>query len=165
MRDPARIPKVLAALQAYWDKHPDLRLGQIIVNLSPRKLWVLNDGYDPEDPDAEINMMRADRVKMADPFQTEDEVWEKNFQGERMIKVFKTLSGSVYQLDEETKMVRRCFGQSPSTKRIGNDGEWKPYLTAIYSPKGLLVVWEVVDGVNKATLTSPITETMTMEAR
>ena len=31
MRDPARIPKVLAEVQKVWEKHPDLRLGQLVV--------------------------------------------------------------------------------------------------------------------------------------
>lgn len=33
-RDPARIGPMLDMLKAYWNTHPDLRLGQIIVNLS-----------------------------------------------------------------------------------------------------------------------------------
>lgn len=37
MRDPNRIPVVLAAVQAYWEKNPDLRLGQIICNCQPMK--------------------------------------------------------------------------------------------------------------------------------
>lgn len=31
-RDPARIEPVIAALRAAWYAHPDLRLGQLIVN-------------------------------------------------------------------------------------------------------------------------------------
>ena len=38
-RDPDRIPLVLAALERYWTKHPDLRLGQIVSNVSGK--------YDP----------------------------------------------------------------------------------------------------------------------
>lgn len=34
MRNPKRIPEVLKALEAYWMQHPDLRLGQIVVNMS-----------------------------------------------------------------------------------------------------------------------------------
>lgn len=34
MRDPKRIPKLLAAIQAYWEKNPDLRLGQLVRNLA-----------------------------------------------------------------------------------------------------------------------------------
>jgi len=32
MRDPNRIPTILAALGEYWMNHPDLRLGQIVSN-------------------------------------------------------------------------------------------------------------------------------------
>ncbi len=32
MRDPNRIPKVLKAIEQYWEKHPDLRLGQLLSN-------------------------------------------------------------------------------------------------------------------------------------
>jgi hypothetical protein len=32
MRDPNRIPKVLAALAKVWYKNPDWRLGQLVVN-------------------------------------------------------------------------------------------------------------------------------------
>ena len=33
MRDPNRIPEVLATLQQYWEKVPDWRFGQLIENL------------------------------------------------------------------------------------------------------------------------------------
>lgn len=32
MRDPARIPKILERLRKVWEAHPDLRLGQLVVN-------------------------------------------------------------------------------------------------------------------------------------
>ena len=35
MSDPARIDRILAALGDYWRAHPDLRLGQIVVNSTP----------------------------------------------------------------------------------------------------------------------------------
>jgi hypothetical protein len=49
MRDPARIPKVLAALQVAWEKSPDLRLGQLIVclaspNCDVNKIFQLEEG-------------------------------------------------------------------------------------------------------------------------
>jgi hypothetical protein len=34
MRDPARIPELLRLVRCYWDQYPDLRLGQLIANLS-----------------------------------------------------------------------------------------------------------------------------------
>jgi hypothetical protein len=33
MRDPERIPMILAAVEREWRKAPDLRLGQLLVNL------------------------------------------------------------------------------------------------------------------------------------
>lgn len=32
MRDPARIPLILAQIETLWRKHPDQRLGQIVAN-------------------------------------------------------------------------------------------------------------------------------------
>ncbi len=34
MRDPKRIPKLLGKLQAFWEKDPDMRLGQLVSNLA-----------------------------------------------------------------------------------------------------------------------------------
>jgi uncharacterized protein YihD (DUF1040 family) len=34
MRDPARISRVLEALRVAWVKHPDMRLGQLLNNLT-----------------------------------------------------------------------------------------------------------------------------------
>lgn len=33
MRDPKRIPEVLEELRKLWEKYPDLRFGQLLVNL------------------------------------------------------------------------------------------------------------------------------------
>lgn len=33
MRDPARIPQMLAVLEVAWEDNPDLRLGQLLGNL------------------------------------------------------------------------------------------------------------------------------------
>lgn len=40
MRDPNRIDEVLGALREYWVAHPDMRLGQILVNLIGAKFAV-----------------------------------------------------------------------------------------------------------------------------
>lgn len=37
MRNPDRIPQVLAKIRAAWNKNPDLRLGQIVSNLTPHR--------------------------------------------------------------------------------------------------------------------------------
>jgi len=36
MREFERIDRILALLEAYWKKHPDLRIGQIICNMHAR---------------------------------------------------------------------------------------------------------------------------------
>lgn len=38
MRDPNRIPRIVEKLRALWLAHPDLRLGQIVVNATPSGL-------------------------------------------------------------------------------------------------------------------------------
>ncbi len=38
MRNPDRIPQILLMLQWYWNKLPDMRLGQIISNISKYKI-------------------------------------------------------------------------------------------------------------------------------
>ena len=45
MRDPTRIPALLHALEKAWVKHPDLRLGQLIVNVADqRDPFYMEDG-------------------------------------------------------------------------------------------------------------------------
>ena len=44
MRDPKRIPKILKRIERLWKKYPDLRLGQLIVNV-----YGINDIYYKED--------------------------------------------------------------------------------------------------------------------
>lgn len=36
MRNPDRIPKILNEIEKIWQRHPDLRLGQLILNLEYR---------------------------------------------------------------------------------------------------------------------------------
>ncbi len=36
MRELARIPRILAKLHKVWDKYPDMRLGQLLMNLEIR---------------------------------------------------------------------------------------------------------------------------------
>ena len=40
---------------------------------------------------------------------------------------FKTISGSVYELDTKEKRVRRLAGVKEPTSRQGHDGDWKVY--------------------------------------
>lgn len=44
MRDANRIEPMLAELKKVWEKHPDLRLGQLICNIIPKdKLYYVED--------------------------------------------------------------------------------------------------------------------------
>lgn len=38
MRDPSRIERMIGLLRDHWTQHPDLRLGQIVVNAAARAL-------------------------------------------------------------------------------------------------------------------------------
>ena len=50
MRNPERIPEVLKELEEFWKQNPDLRLGQIISNLSYESMRN-NDPFYMEDDD------------------------------------------------------------------------------------------------------------------
>lgn len=45
MRDKERIPDILARLEKVWEKYPDLRLGQLVVNVvdDASLLYMLED--------------------------------------------------------------------------------------------------------------------------
>jgi hypothetical protein len=48
MRDPARIPVILERLRVAWEKAPDLRLGQLIMNADmwhESSLFYIEDEY------------------------------------------------------------------------------------------------------------------------
>ena len=38
MRDPARIEDILNKIKEIWERHPDLRLGQLICNAVPESI-------------------------------------------------------------------------------------------------------------------------------
>ena len=40
MRDPKRIDRVLNKLKQYWEKNPDLRLGQILINANKNGKYI-----------------------------------------------------------------------------------------------------------------------------
>jgi hypothetical protein len=63
---------------------------------------------------------------------------------------------SSYEIDDTR--IRRVGGKNQPTERQGDDYEWKPFLSISIPTIGerLLVVWNVVDGVVKSTLTSTI---------
>jgi hypothetical protein len=41
---------------------------------------------------------------------------------------FSTESGSMYEVNPETKQVRRLIGINDPTLRVGTDGRWRTYL-------------------------------------
>lgn len=57
MRDPTRIPRILAKLQAYWEANPDVRLGQIVMSLAPTTI----DMFYAEDEVLEANIPEVPR--------------------------------------------------------------------------------------------------------
>lgn len=61
-RDPARIDSVLTALRFYWNRNPDLRLGQIVVNMVGNR-----DPFYVEDDEMAGLLLNAIRVPPSDP--------------------------------------------------------------------------------------------------
>ena len=53
MRDPKRIKRVLKLIEKFWDKVPDWRLGQLLVNVSKH-----NDPFYYEDDELEKELKR-----------------------------------------------------------------------------------------------------------
>jgi len=73
-----------------------------------------------------------------------------------------TASGSVYEIDEAQKRVRRLKGAKDPTPRQGADGEWKEYSDInVCSNGSLLIVWGSYlkdnEVVLRSTQTSPVT--------
>jgi len=83
-----------------------------------------------------------------------------------MIK-FETYSGSLYEVDDDTKQVRRLIGVKNPTPRQGKDGEWKKFTTHSQIVAGLSVcfIWHIESDIlsqnmaeiaAKTTVTSPV---------
>jgi len=51
IRDPERIPKILAKIEKLWSKYPDMRLGQLILNCFSLHNGVTMGVYYMEDED------------------------------------------------------------------------------------------------------------------
>jgi hypothetical protein len=78
---------------------------------------------------------------------------------------FQTESGSLYEVNEIDKQVRRLNGASDPTPRQGKDGEWKHYdaiLSGIEVGRSVMIVWTSdiqpppVEGSLPTTITSPV---------
>jgi hypothetical protein len=75
MRDPNRIPRIIALLTEYWQRAPDLRLGQIIMNFTPSR-GVCDCPTFSKRGFHDIECSTFDR----DPYNWEDDHWEKALQ-------------------------------------------------------------------------------------
>ena len=77
-----------------------------------------------------------------------------------MNKLIKTESGSLYEIDEENKKIRRIYGTLVPTSRFKTDGEWVKYesINNIRLHHSLVIIW-ALDKKLPATITSPIIDT------
>jgi hypothetical protein len=88
----------------------------------------------------------------------------------RPILRFVTETGSVYEIDETTKHIRRLLGNAAPTVRQGSDGEWKRYhsITNVMIGSNVLIVWRInreadAETVLCSTLTSKVKEVRHVE--
>ena len=60
--------------------------------------------------------------------------------------IFRTISGSRYEIDFEAKKIRRLHGMINPTTRQGLDGEWKPYTDIVPETieigKPVFILWD-----------------------
>ncbi len=49
MRDPARIHQIVSILEEYWEKNPDLRLCQVIMNVTSKTNFSMDPYYMEDD--------------------------------------------------------------------------------------------------------------------
>lgn len=58
---------------------------------------------------------------------------------------FITESGSCYEVNTDSKKIRRLKGQADPTPRMGKDGEWRPYADMLPDPvkvgSNVLIIW------------------------
>lgn len=83
--------------------------------------------------------------------------------------IFRTISGSSYEVDQEKKKIRRLYGKLPSTARQGQDGEWKSFadLSELTIGRPVIIVWaydcDSLGPVAKSTMTSLLAEIVNQE--
>lgn len=74
---------------------------------------------------------------------------------------FRTVSGSIYEIEQENNRIRRLSGTIAPTERQGSDGEWKEYMyaTVLTLNKPLIITWKInEDGSLNSTITSLVKE-------
>jgi hypothetical protein len=79
---------------------------------------------------------------------------------------FYTCSGSIYEVDQETKRIRRLIGTGDPTTRQGKDGEWRAYerldlevgesAWIFWNPKTTSLLEGNAFGGTPTTVTSPV---------
>ncbi len=72
---------------------------------------------------------------------------------------FETISGSLYEVDEENSRCRRLIGVADPQPRQGKDGEWKTFDTMSEEVKvgePVLFVWWWEGEIAKSTVTSAV---------
>ncbi len=81
-----------------------------------------------------------------------------------MTKYVRTASGSIYEIDEDNRRIRRLHGNSDPTPRQGADGEYKVYKEImIAANKAMIIVWETTSN-NDGDLICRTTATSAVEA-
>ena len=63
MRDPKRIDKIINKLRDLWKTYPDLRLGQLIVNLTPNgkdPFYIEDEDLEKEIEDYHLTVLKQD---------------------------------------------------------------------------------------------------------
>ena len=58
MRDPDRIPEMLELLRKVWQRHPDLRLGQLVFNAARMSDAGIEDVFSVEDGSLRKGLIR-----------------------------------------------------------------------------------------------------------
>jgi hypothetical protein len=80
-----------------------------------------------------------------------------------MTMIFNTVSGSIYEVDETNKRIRRLEGKTLGTVRVGNDGDWKRYsnISEIKVGRSIVIVWGIdYDGGEYVKARSTITSSV-----
>ncbi len=52
-----------------------------------------------------------------------------------------TTRNSVYEINEDEKLIRRVSGTNPPPLYLGKDGVWQPYVSVGSCTRGLLIEW------------------------
>lgn len=73
---------------------------------------------------------------------------------------FITVSGSLYEVNLDTKQVRRLIGIKDPTPRQGEDGNWREYkeITPITTGHPVVFIWNFLIDRAESTMTSIVKE-------